>query len=81
MMAPSSTSESVDQVRRRICAEYLEMPGLRVDARQAQRLWGIDQRTCHAVMQYLVDTKFLHRTEQGVYRLASEGIGARSAAR
>ena len=32
-----------EQVLHRICAEYVEMPGLRLSRKQAQRLWGIDE--------------------------------------
>ena len=80
MIAFQPATDSVEQVRRRICAEFLEMPGLRVDARQAQRLWGLDQRTCSAVLQQLVDLNFLHLTDRGIYRLATEGTDARGTA-
>src|SRR5688572_20900769 len=35
-----------DQMLHRIFSEYLEMPGLRLTRRQAQRLWGLDEETC-----------------------------------
>ena len=53
---PASIS---DQVLRRIRSEYLEMPGLCLTLKQAQRLWGLDEETCREAMQLLVDTKFL----------------------
>ena len=38
-MSDSLTPESRDSILRRICGEYLEMPGLRLTQPQAQRLW------------------------------------------
>ncbi len=32
----------------RVRAEYLEMPGLKLTAPQARRLWGLDCATCDA---------------------------------
>ena len=43
-------------------AEYLEMPGLRLSARQACRLWGLDEPLCRTVLTILVDRGFLTRT-------------------
>ena len=38
-----------EDILRRIRGEYLEMPGLRLTSVQAQRLWGLDARTCASV--------------------------------
>jgi hypothetical protein len=35
-----------EQMLRRICGEYVEMPGLRLSRKQAQRLWGIGEEAC-----------------------------------
>jgi hypothetical protein len=35
-----------DQILRRIRAEFLEMPGMRLTFSQAKRLWGLDEQTC-----------------------------------
>jgi hypothetical protein len=43
------------------------MPGLRLTMAQAQRLWGIDQASCHALLVSLVDAKFLRRTRGGAF--------------
>ena len=32
-----------EQVLSRVCGEYLEMAGLRLTQKQAQRLWGLDE--------------------------------------
>lgn len=58
-----------DQVLRRIRTEYLEMPGLCLTLKQAQRLWGLDEATCREAMQILVDTKFLSRAVVDVSNL------------
>jgi hypothetical protein len=54
----------------RIRAEYLEMPGLHLTRRQAQRLWGLDESTCTAVLAALEQEKFLRRTRGGTYTRA-----------
>jgi hypothetical protein len=51
--------------------EYLEMPGLRLTKKQAQRLWAIDADTCDALLNTLEGTSFLRRTRDGEYMLAS----------
>ena len=52
-------------------AEYQEMPGLRVTAEQASRLWGADPVTCESVLQRLVGEQVLRRTRDGAYVRAS----------
>jgi hypothetical protein len=51
-------------------AEYLEMPGLRLTGRQAQRLWALDAATCDALLDMLESTHFLRRSPRGDYMLA-----------
>ena len=58
---------------RRISAEYLEMPGLRVTASQAQRLFGLDATTCDNVLETLLQSGFLSRTSDGMFTLAPAG--------
>ena len=65
---------SREQMIRRISGEYLEMPGLRLTAEQAQRLWGLDEQSCVEILSELVSTSFLTRTADGRYARASEGI-------
>jgi len=50
-----------------IQCEYLEMPGLRLTKPQAQRLWGLDARTCEVVLKTLETKKFLRRTPKDSY--------------
>jgi hypothetical protein len=54
----------------RIKAEYLELPGLHLTPWQAQRLWGLDQVQCEAVLEVLVETAFLRKTKGGAYAIA-----------
>ena len=50
--------------------EFLEMPGLRLTKKQAQRLWAIDRDTCEALLGALESSRFLRRTRDGEYMLA-----------
>ena len=61
----------------RIRGEYLEMPGLRLTPAQAQRLCGIDQTVCKAVLDALVDAQFLAVNIHGMYTRASDGAWPR----
>ena len=57
----------IDQALQRIQGEYVEMPGLRLTAAQAQRLWGLERDICHALLGALVDAKFLSETRDGAF--------------
>lgn len=57
----------------RLRGEYLEMPGLRLTVEQAQRLCGIERATCQAVLDALVDAKFLCVKPNGTYARTSDG--------
>ena len=57
----------IDDVLQRIQGEFVEMPGLRLTAAQAQRLWGLDPEVCQALLGALVDAKFLQRTRDGAF--------------
>jgi hypothetical protein len=58
-------SEAVRDLARRIEAEYVEMPGLSVTLRQAQRLWAADHHTCQTVFDRLIASGVLKRTKKG----------------
>ena len=62
-----------DQMLYRACSEYLEMPGLRLTRKQAQRLWGLDEATCAQLLEFLVDSAFLRRSGADCYVRRSEG--------
>ena len=57
----------------RVRGEFMEMPGLRLNLAQAQRLWGLDSTRCEAILKALVDMGFLTCTrEQMFVRRASQ---------
>ena len=58
---------SSDDVLCRIRAEYGEMPGLKLTAAQAQRLWDLDREFCDGLMAGLVTAGFLARTRDGAF--------------
>jgi hypothetical protein len=57
----------IDEVLQRIQGEFIEMPGLRLTAAQAQRLWGLERDVCDALLGALVDAKFLAQTRDGAF--------------
>jgi hypothetical protein len=71
-MAPGQVG--YDDVLRRARAEYLEMPGLRLTRAQAQRLWGLDTRTCEQLLDALTETRFLAQTRDGAFVLSSSRV-------
>jgi len=66
-MAPMQSAGP--EMLRRVRGEYLEMPGLRLTAAQAQRLWALDRTVCEELLAALVDTEFLARNRDGAYVL------------
>lgn len=50
-----------------IGGEFREMPGLSLSARDMQRLWGLDEATCSAVIARLMASGTLRRTTKGFY--------------
>ena len=71
MVARLSVNPPFAELLRRIRAEYVEMPGLRLTAPQARCLFGLDSDTSDAVLAALVDTKFLSQTHNGMFAIAS----------
>jgi len=55
----STQPQPLEDLCRRIRGEYIEMPGLRLTATQAERLWGLDRAACETVLSALVDVEFL----------------------
>lgn len=51
----------------RVSAEFLEMPGLKLTALQASRLFGLAPTECLHLLAQLVDQGFLVRTAEGQY--------------
>jgi hypothetical protein len=58
---------------KRIRAEYLEMPGLRLTLEQAQRLCGVDRALCQQVLNTLVEARFLRVNANGTYARLTDG--------
>jgi DNA-binding IclR family transcriptional regulator len=58
---------TVHEVVQRVRGEYREMPGLSPTLAQAQRLFGLDDATCRAVLDRLVRARLLSRNRDGRY--------------
>lgn len=71
MQRASAHDLEFDRLLDIIRGEYLEMPGLRLTRRQAQRLWALDDDTCEVVLTTLRETGFLRLTRGGDYMLAA----------
>ncbi len=71
-------SYSPESLLKRIRAEFIEMPGLRLSLEQAQRLWSLDSETCRGVLALLVDARFLLFGADHKYRrFSSESLESR----
>ena len=73
----------IDDVLQRIQGEFAEMPGLRLTAAQAQRLWGLDRAMCEQLLTALVNENFLSQTRDGSFIRTDGGprrLAPRSAA-
>ncbi|HEY7286733.1 MAG TPA: hypothetical protein VH497_14900 [Vicinamibacterales bacterium] len=62
-----------EQLLRRIKGEFTEMPGLLLTVAQAKRLWHLDERTCVAALNALVESNFLVQRRNGSFTRAAEG--------
>ena len=60
-------AESFGGLVARIEGEYREMPGLNLTVIQAERLWGLDRRTCASILTTLLERRVLKRTTSGTY--------------
>jgi hypothetical protein len=61
----------LDPIALRVRNEFMEMPGLRVNLKQAMRLWGLDRDECQRVIDALIRASFLQKTSSGeVIRVA-----------
>ena len=61
------TGRGIQDVVRRVRGEFLEMPGLRLTAQQARRMWRLDETACDAVLGALVDARVLAKTRDGAF--------------
>jgi hypothetical protein len=55
----------IEALLRRVRAEFVEMPGLRLTPAQATRLWGLEGPACDTVINALVASSFLRWTATG----------------
>lgn len=61
------TARQIGSLVLRVQDAFLDSPTLQVTLPQAQREFGMDAFTCHAVLGALVDAHVLARTRDGVY--------------
>jgi hypothetical protein len=61
----------------RLRSEFLEMPGLRLTNKQVQRLCGIDEETCKAVLDALVHLEFLRLNSDNTYSRLTDDLSVR----
>ena len=62
--------EATPEVRNallRIQTEYVEMPDLKLTARQAQRLWHLSHEVWETALAVLIGKQFLAQTRDGAY--------------
>jgi hypothetical protein len=72
---------TIHDVIKRLRAEYLQLPGLRLTAEQVQRLCGIERMMCQSVLDALVNAGFLCARSDGTYTRVTEGVVASRAAK
>jgi hypothetical protein len=60
------------QAFERIRAEFLEMPGMRLNAAQVERLSGVDRAVCKCVLDDLVLAGFLCISANGSYARSTD---------
>jgi hypothetical protein len=73
-----SASMSVDRMAAwhlldRVRAEFIEMPGLRLTVKQAQRMWSLDEQICLELFEALAEEGFLEQRRQGAYARVTSG--------
>lgn len=56
------------ELAQRVRSEFLEMPGLRLTAAQAARLWALDYSSSERLLEHLAESGFLGRDRHGAYR-------------
>jgi hypothetical protein len=67
------STESVCDLIRLVQSEYLEMPGLHLSKRQAQRMWSLDALSTDLIFSTLEAANFLKRMSDDVYIRADLG--------
>ena len=73
----SESSRSIDNaLLQRVLGEFTEMPGLRLTVAQASRLWNTDAATSVALLEALVELRFLRMSNNQYGRIDSGPRGA-----
>jgi hypothetical protein len=62
-----TTKRQIEDLVMRIEGEFLETSGLLLTVAEAQRRFGMDEITCEAVLDALVDSAVLFKTSDRVY--------------
>jgi len=58
---------TIEETLQRVQGEFRQMPGLRLTPAQASRLWGLDAIASQALLEALVDARFLRRAPDGSF--------------
>ena len=64
---------TIEDALNRLRTEFLEMPGMHLKPEQLQRLCGVDRGLCQAVLDSLVEARFLRVSADGQYARATDG--------
>jgi hypothetical protein len=69
---PDTATRQIDleQALERARADYHEMPGLKLTAPQASRLWGLHPTMCDRVLRSLLEEHFLNRVANDSFVMA-----------
>jgi Fic family protein len=66
----------VRDLETRVQGEYLEMPGQRLTVAQASKLWNVDKTVANAVLDRLVERRFLRHVGPYYFRSDLGGVSA-----
>jgi hypothetical protein len=70
LASPPPRTLSIDERLDMIAREFAALPGLRLTAAQACRLWSLERDECDLLFTRLVERRFLRRTADGCYMRA-----------
>jgi hypothetical protein len=75
--AGDSTESAKSTLLQRIRAEFREMPGLKLTAAQATRLWHLDPSHSEEFLNTLVGDGLLRRNADGAYLVSTDPVRSR----
>jgi hypothetical protein len=64
---------TIEDVLNQLRAEFIEMPGMRLQVQQVQRLCGIEREMCQRVLDSLLESNFLCLKPDGHYVRLTDG--------